>query len=229
MFVIPPSTFTGLKENEYWYNGTIHQFTKRHEKISIKGKKDYNFVVEDSVFGPVISDLLDLKSSLKIALYAVTLRKDDSTSIDALLAMTDPSVKTADALMNALMDLQAPGFSIPIGDSNGNIAYAVTGKHPLRNIGHTGKFPTCACDGYKVIDQICRLIYAMKGHVIPDNETCNLPDGAVDTLNITVLQPYLPSIFKKLSWHTYVSSERDVADARVPKEANPHVFIPFNK
>lgn len=206
LFILPPQRFSGLPARTYRYGGVDRVFVSRRERIAVKGQKDIVLDVDDTMLGPVVSDMLGFPASLTVTMRAACLLHDDDTSIDALLSWSDPATNTAEKFMNTLANLQAPGFSIPIGDIYGNIAYGVTGRHPLRNAGHTGKYPTPAFDAVSLASS-----------------------GALgQSANLTALLPAIAAALSQSNWRSYPAVDSGDSDLRIPKEANPHLHIPFD-
>lgn len=184
----------------YTYREKVRKFEPRREIIAVRGGDDVVLDLEDTLFGPVVNSLLKvvLPPVVKFALYSVPLRQDDKDSISIMLSLSDPAVRTAYQLMSNLRKLPCPGFSIPISDRDGNIAYTVTGRHPMRAFGHTGKYPN--------------LIVSIP----PENKT-DL-DGLASFFNPPKTGvPYSD---------TYVSDDPNVADVFIPTEKNPHFYSP---
>jgi acyl-homoserine lactone acylase PvdQ len=236
LFIFPPTMLSGLPDNTYMYAGKQRIFVDRVERIKVKGHKDVVLKVQDSVIGPVVSEMLGMPSLLKVAMFAVPLRHDDNESITALMSLSDPAVDTAEKLMKAVMKLRAPGFSIPIADVKGNLAYAVTGQHPMRNAGHTGLFPTLALDAP---DLLCRIMMAASGTMVNDTTACSLAtvmgqmaasgvSVSASSLNLTALMPLIARRLQTSTWSTYVPVEANAAFTSVPASLIPHVSIPYN-
>ncbi|KPA76378.1 putative penicillin amidase [Leptomonas pyrrhocoris] len=236
LFVFPPAMLSGLPENTYMYNGKQRVYVDRLERITVKGKKDIVVHAQDTILGPIVSDMLGMPAMLKVAMFAVPLRHDDNESIGALMSLSDPAVDTAEKLMTAVMKLRAPGFSIPIADVTGNLAYAVTGQHPLRNAGHTGLFPTLALDGP---DLLCRIIMTVSGSPVPDAAACDLATvlaamaasgTTIDpsSINLTLLMPLIQRRLQTSTWSTYVPETAAEAFKSVPEPLIPHVSLPFD-
>lgn len=208
LFIFAPSSFSGLAEGQYAYQGEVRTFVRRTERVETKGMKDVIVEARDTLMGPIVSSMLGFPSLLQVALYAVPLRTDDDSSIAALLGMSDPNTNTAEKMMNNLLMLQSPGFSIPIADASGNIAYAVTGSHPMRVGVHTGLFPTCAFDAAGILSKLAGL--------------GGIPAGASFTDMLPLIREFMDV---RSTYATYVSATGG-ADTRIPKEHNPHVHIP---
>lgn len=213
LFIFPPTSYSGLPANTYMYAGKLRSFVPRRERIEVRGGKDIVLDVKDTLLGPIVTTMLGFPSSLQVALYAIPLLTDDNTSMRALLDMSSPSRDTAEKLMNTILNLQAPGFSIPIADVHGNLAYGVTGRHPLRPSGHTGKYPTCAFPAVAILNAI--------GSYMASNNLTATP-------GLSTLLPIMREQLQRSTWSTYVSAVEGVEDARVPTNANPHVHIPFD-
>ena len=236
LFVFPPTSFSGLPENTYMYAGKQRVFVDRLERIKVKGHKDLVLNVQDTLLGPIVSDMLGMPSTLKVAMFAVPLRRDDNESIAALMSLSDPATNTAEKLMMNVMKLRAPGFSIAIADVAGNLAYAVTGQHPKRNAGHTGLFPTLALDAP---DLLCRIMKTSRGTAVPDTDACDLAavmqsmaaagvSVNASSLNLTALMPLIRRRLQTSTWSTYAPVKADAAFTSVPRALIPHVSIPYD-
>ncbi|KPI89651.1 putative penicillin amidase [Leptomonas seymouri] len=236
LFLFPPTLFSGLPENTYMYAGKQRVFVDRLERIKVKGKKDVVVKAQDTILGPIVTEMLGLPSTLKVAMFAVPLRHSDNESIGALMSLSDPAMDTAEKLMTSIMKLQAPGFSIPIADVKGNLAYAVTGQHPIRNIGNTGLFPTLAIDAS---DLLCRIMMSASGTPADDTAACNLASvmAAMAAKGVSFdpssfnLADFMPLIQKRLqtsTWSTYVPVEANAAIKSVPVSLVPHVSLRYD-
>ncbi|CAD2216108.1 Penicillin amidase, putative [Angomonas deanei] len=207
LFILPPSTFSGLPAGSYRYDNAVRVVKPRRERIKVKGKKEIVLELDDTVFGPIVSTMLGFPEALQVAFYAVFLRRHDNESMSTILNTTNPNIDTAEKMMHNLLGLHAPGFSIPIGDIHGNIAYAVTGRHPFRPLGHSGKFPTVVFNGPAIMQEIV-----------------NLTGGAAPTSEQLA---YLPQLLAKHgAWKSFVSSNpMETADEYIPGIANPHLHL----
>ena len=127
----------------YMVNHTSHSFRVRLETIEVLGQKAPVVLrVKDSIYGPVVTDVLEIPIQMDVALNTVILQEDD-TSVQALLNLGSPRIRNVTQLRDQCFALlRTPGFSIPMEDSSGNMAYTMTATHHVRAPGHTGKFPT---------------------------------------------------------------------------------------
>ncbi|MHA1757112.1 MAG: penicillin acylase family protein, partial [Promethearchaeota archaeon] len=51
--------FKEIDDNHYIYNGTQREYNTREYKIKVKGSQSVDFVVKETILGPVLSDFLD--------------------------------------------------------------------------------------------------------------------------------------------------------------------------
>ncbi|KAK7196664.1 Penicillin amidase [Novymonas esmeraldas] len=236
LFVFPPTSLSGLPENTYMYAGKQRTFVDRVERVKVKGKKDVVLHVQDTILGPVVSDMLGMPSALKVALFAVPLRENDNTSIIALMQLASPAIDTAAKMVQNLHLLRSPGFSIPIADVQGNLGYTVTGEHPLRPAGHTGLVPTLALDGP---DLLCRILMVAAGTPVADAAPCDLASAMASpgvggaaaspsSLNLTAVMPLIRRRLQTSTWSTYVPVTADAAFTSVPVTLLPQVSMPFD-
>ncbi|CUG87599.1 penicillin amidase, putative [Bodo saltans] len=130
-------------DTHYIVNGTSYAFTPRTEVIKVRGSDDVTLQLQDSLYGPVVTEALKLPDGLKFAVWAKPLR-EDNTSITGVFNLGDPDIvrNVRDLRDKGFGQLQSPGFSIPMQDAEGNVGYTMTGWHVLRARGHTGKYPT---------------------------------------------------------------------------------------
>lgn len=129
-------------DGAYLVDNKSTPYAYRTEVIHVKGESDTVLSVKDSVYGPVVTEIMGLPKDLDFAIWSKPLR-EDSTSVTAVLALSDPSIRDIRQLRDKGFGLlQSPGFSIPLGDEHGNVGYTMTGWHMQRAAGHTGKYPT---------------------------------------------------------------------------------------
>jgi len=132
----------GNPRTHYLVNGTSTAYTTRTELIDVYGASPVSLEVKLSVYGPDVSAVLEMSDRHTICMRAYLL-DDDTTSMRALLRFADPTITTALALRDrVLSQVRAPGLSLSVTDSAGGLVYAMTGWHPIRPRGHTGRFVT---------------------------------------------------------------------------------------
>ena len=141
LFVMVPDP--ALPTTHYLYNGSSMPYTYRTETIKVKGEDDLVLSVRDSVLGPDVTKIFDgLPSELIFCVSAVALQAD-TTSVAGIIGLLSPEMTTVQALRDTGLGLlQSPGLSIPAADHDNTIGYFMTGSHPIRTTGHTGKYPT---------------------------------------------------------------------------------------
>ena len=129
-----------LEETEdgsgYTYQGEIQPYEIREETIQVKDGEAVTIEVKDSVYGPVISDLAGLEQP--VALQSVGLEPANGT-IEAFFDISKAE-NWAD-FTTSLETVANPISNFVYADVEGNIGYIAPGKYPIRQSGHTGKYP----------------------------------------------------------------------------------------
>ncbi len=122
----------------YRYKDGVRPYRIRRERIAVKGGEPVTLEVRESVYGPVISDVVDAPAGQALALRWVSLEPEDET-----MAAFYGIGKAAnwDEFTKSLLRLKAPSQNFVYADVDGNIGYLAPGKVPVRRPGHTGKYP----------------------------------------------------------------------------------------
>ncbi len=139
----------------YMYNGVSTPYTFRTESIKVKGESDLILRVRESILGPEVTEIFDdLPRGLAFCVSAVALQPDMS-SVTGIVNLLSPEMTTVKALRDTGLGLlQSPGFSITAADRDGNVGYFMTAAHPIRAIGHTGKYPTLGNGSFAYVGTI---------------------------------------------------------------------------
>ena len=139
LFIITPDP--QRPQTHYVVNGTSRPFSLRTEVIKVRGMPDVHLPVRETIYGPIVTEALELPREVLFAYHTDYLR-NDVTSVQGLMCLNDPSVDSAVLLRDkCLSRIRSPGFSIPSTDRHGNLVYGITGAHPHRRRGHTGRVP----------------------------------------------------------------------------------------
>eukprot|EP00759_Apiculatamorpha_spiralis_P034159 PhF_6_TR35356/c0_g1_i1/m.51313/K01434/E3.5.1.11; penicillin amidase len=126
--------------NAYLHNGTSKKYTTRTEIIKVKNEADVTLQVRESLYGPLMNGLKDTKWSIPMAMWHGALQTDGGMSLSGILStLTSRTVEEFDELV--LRRVLSPGLSVCFGDVQGGYAWAMTGYHPIRAPGHTGRYP----------------------------------------------------------------------------------------
>ena len=199
LFLITPDP--ARPSTHYMANGASEPFTFRRESIRVKGSSDtVELSIAETVYGPIATEALGLPHPLLFAVRTDFLR-DDTTSLDGLLCLNEPTTQTAkDVRDRCLSRIRSPGFSIPIEDRHGGFAYSLTGAHPKRARGHTGRFPTLGNGSFDYQGfiphaelptlAVSRAESNAKGGFIAAANQKTYPDGYKHSLGYDFVYPY---------------------------------------
>lgn len=122
----------------YRYKGSERPFTVREETIAVKGKPAVRLKVRDSVYGPVISDVVKVPGAQPLAFRWTSLNPVDDT-LTAFLGINQARNWTQ--FKRALSYFLAPSQNFVYADTAGNIGYFAPGKIPIRKPGDNGTYP----------------------------------------------------------------------------------------
>ncbi len=125
------------KDGGYLYKGEVRPYQIRREVIAVKGGEPVELTVRESVYGPVISDVVDARGNV-LALRWTSLEPEDET-MAAFYGIG--KAKNWQEFVTALARLKAPSQNFLYADASGNIGYMAPGKIPVRKPGHSGKYP----------------------------------------------------------------------------------------
>ena len=131
----------------YMYKGQSLPFIERKEKVKVQSAEDITYTFYDTVLGPVVGDEWGMTNRHKIVVNASVLLTDPST-LDAFLSITSPNMRTVADFQAMLRNVLSPGLSIAITDINGTIGWGMSGYHPIRVKGHTGRIPSFGNGSY---------------------------------------------------------------------------------
>ena len=126
------------KDGGYLYKGQVRPYRLRHEKIAVKGGAPVDLTVRESVYGPVISDVVNAPAGAALSLRWTSLEPDDNT-ISAFYSIG--KAENWQEFTAALKHLKAPSQNFVYADDKGNIGYIAPGLVPIRKAGHSGEYP----------------------------------------------------------------------------------------
>lgn len=121
----------------------------RSEQIKIKGSDDFVFDVQETDFGPVVSEqypsyvgkVLDQEHIVSLSFVGLAAADPSASALYNLAYARDwPSVD------ETMKDYLTPSQNLLVADVDGNIAYRLIGKVPVRVFGN-GRYPSSAMAG----------------------------------------------------------------------------------
>jgi penicillin amidase len=77
----------GENENSYMYHNQSMNYTIRREVIKIRDDKDYELLIKETLYGPVISDAYKIPIQQKVALRWTALDGNDTTYVENLFLL----------------------------------------------------------------------------------------------------------------------------------------------
>ena len=162
----------------YRYRGEVRPYRVRRETIAVKGAEPVVLEVRESVYGPVISDVVTAPEGQALALRWVSLEPADET-----MAAFYGIGKAGDweGFTAALLHLKAPSQNFVYADVEGNIGYFAPGKIPLRRPGHSGKYPVSGSGewdwtGFVPAEALPRTYNPPEGYIVTANNR-STPEG----------------------------------------------------
>jgi penicillin amidase len=130
-----------VDSNGYFYKGVYTPYTIRNEPIVVKGPSGtstVDYTVKETVYGPIVDDLLNPNVPGPVALHWVSIIEPDTT-FEAFYDLNHAQNFTA--FRNALQKFVAPAQNFVYADIYGNIGYQLPGLIPIRVPGDTGMIP----------------------------------------------------------------------------------------
>ncbi len=125
-------------EGGYRYRGEVRPYRVREEVIRVKGRSPVKLRVRETVYGPVISDVVEVPGARPLALRWVSL-DDGDTTLEAFLRLQ--RARSFEEFLAALRYYVAPSQNFVYADRTGKIAYVAPGRIPIRKPGHSGAYP----------------------------------------------------------------------------------------
>ena len=153
----------------YLYQGQTIPYEIRQETIAVRGGPDRTINVRESVYGPVISDALNLPEPL--ALKWVSLDPIDST-FTSIFNLNQ--ARNWQEFVSALNGYIGPSQNFIYADRAGNIGYYLSGQIPIRAAGHSGEFPISGTgnfdwQGFIPFEQMPQIYNPAKGYIVTAN------------------------------------------------------------
>jgi penicillin amidase len=121
----------------YIHNGTVHEYTKREEYIKIVDDDDQTITVLETIYGPVINSLYDVHGDVPLSLRWTALHGGDTT-LESYMKLN--YAQNHEEFLEAMKSYVIPSQNFVYADDEGNIAYLLAGKVPVRKTGHSGRF-----------------------------------------------------------------------------------------
>lgn len=185
-------------KTSYMHNGSWSKFGVRSETISIKGLPSLNLQVLETMYGPVVSDVVDLQG--KTAALRWTQLDDNDTTFEALQQLA--VAKNFDDFRNALRNFVGPAQNFIYADTAGNIGYQCPGKIPVRVPGHSGMIPVA---GNGSFDWIGWIPYDELPYVL------NPSKGYISSANNKIVPPSYPYLLlNNHDWDEHFRAQRIV-------------------
>ena len=182
-----------LEENEagsgYIYQGEERLYETREETIQVKDSEAVTIQVRESVYGPVVSDALGVEQA--VALKAVGLEPANGT-LEAFAGIG--RAKNWDDFTSSLESVGNPNFNFVYADRAGNIGYTAPGNYPIRQPGHTGKYPVPGTgefdwQGFIPKEEVPQLYNPESGYIVTANNQ-QVPDNYPYQINGNYAEPY---------------------------------------
>lgn len=176
--------------NQYLVNGQWVDMEVRTEVIEIAGGGSVEIQVRWTRHGPVISDVyeklkdFDQKAGLDLPEpYALALRwtaLEPTRTLEAVLGFNQ--ARNWEEFRQAARLFDVPSQNLLYADVDGNIAYQLPGKIPIRAAGHTGELPVPGWtdeyewQGYIPFDDLPWVLNPPKGYIVTANNAAVGPD-----------------------------------------------------
>mmetsp|Transcript_20549 Transcript_20549/g.52793 ORF Transcript_20549/g.52793 Transcript_20549/m.52793 type:complete len:961 (-) Transcript_20549:499-3381(-) len=135
LYVMQP----GFTPNTYVYNGSEVAYGVEEIVIKVRGESNVTMERLTTVYGPVVSDVMNLKGDDKLALQWTTLMPGKDVVFEAFFEINRAS--NWEEYTSALSTYVSPSQNFIFADVDGNIGYYMPGKVPIRPAGHVGSYP----------------------------------------------------------------------------------------
>jgi penicillin amidase len=122
----------------YIYQNQVKLFQFRSEVFNVKGAQPVELKVRETVYGPVISDVVEIDGAVPLALQWMGHYSKDTT-FEAYLALNQ--AHNWAEFKAALRLYVVPSLNFVYADVEGNIGYLAPGLLPIRKPDHSGLYP----------------------------------------------------------------------------------------
>jgi penicillin amidase len=182
---------------QYLYRNQLRPYSVRYETIKVRGEADVVLPIRESVYGPVISDALEIPQPL--ALQFVSLGPTDNT-IAAFQGIN--RARNWTEFTTALQNYVAPIQNFVYADVNGNIGYYAPGKIPIRQTGHSGLLPVPGTgqfdwQGFIPFNQLPQMLNPDSGFIVTANNRV-APDNYPYFISQEWAEPYRAERIRQL-------------------------------
>ena len=183
----------------YIYQGEFQPYEVRWETIEVKGGAAIQVPIKESIYGPLISDVVGTEQPL--ALRWVALDEEDNT-IASFLNISQ--AQNWEQFTSALADINSVSQNVVYADKDGNIGYHLTGNIPIRNLaaGHTGLLPVPGTgefdwQGYIPFEQLPQIYNPERGYIVTANNRI-VPDNYPYLISLESAEPYRATRIREL-------------------------------
>ena len=125
----------------YMYKGVSMPFLNRAEVIKVKNAPEIRINVRETHYGPMLDNYKNEKYHSLAVWNAASQAEHASHTLESFLNFVSDIQTVAELRDKVLHGIAAPALSIVMADSSGAIGYGITGMHPERSKGHTGRYP----------------------------------------------------------------------------------------
>ncbi|OKH23306.1 hypothetical protein NIES593_10420 [Hydrococcus rivularis NIES-593] len=123
----------------YVYRGEVRPYQIREETIQVRGAEPVSLPVQETVYGPVVSDLVGINQP--IALQSIALQPVDGTVESALGIIQAQNWQEFREALDFDDAASAQSQNFVYADVDGNIGYIAAAKFPIRQPDHSGLYP----------------------------------------------------------------------------------------
>ncbi|KAL0491342.1 penicillin acylase [Acrasis kona] len=215
----------------YKRNGNVYEYQGRNVDVQIKGEADAtNVRVLESEIGPVVNDLWNIPGQV-LSMSWASLKND--TTLDAHFnAMLSTDYNSF--LNNIKRSTHASSYTY--ADTNNNIAFVVTGRVPIRKLGHSGRFVVSGADsktdynGILSFDDLPRSVNPTKGYFASTDNRIT-PRGYPRALSLDVTNGILRANRIKQQFNNITMNSVDIESTKALQTDTYstlyHTFKPF--
>jgi penicillin amidase len=169
--------------SQYLFNNSYKAFDIREEEINFGADASMKLLVRNTVFGPIISDtsMISETGLEKNQALALQWTAFDGKDFTAYGFFKINQAKDWDDFYNASSYIVSPIQNFVFADSDGNIAYLMPGKIPIRSHDTDGKHPmpgngTFYWKGYIPFERLPRVLNPASGFIVTANNKI-VPDS----------------------------------------------------
>lgn len=195
----------------YRYKDQQVDYRIRSETINVRNSHSETLYVKESIYGPVVNDVIGLSGSEPVSLHWSSLLPNDTT-VDGFFDLI--FAKSWAHFTQSMSKIVSPSQNFLYADTMNNIGYYAPGRIPVRKQGFSGLFPvagngTWDIDEYIPFEQLPHVFNPQKGYIVSANNRVT-PAGYPYAFTLDYLPDYRATRIAEMVQQGIIASQGNV-------------------